>query len=87
MRRILLVMVTLVLVLSTASGCSLICGDRVPASTMRAVKKNTDEILPQYRKYVEADEAVSAITKKIRLQSADELEKLVDEVTKGKADE
>lgn len=84
MRRLLLVM--LVLVLSTASGCSLICGDRVPASTMRAVKTNLDEILPQYRKYVEADEVASSITKKIRLQSADELEALVNEVTQGKSE-
>lgn len=60
----------LALVLVGLGGCSWLCGDVVPKETVRSIKANTDDILPQYVAYVEADEGIQAITKKTRLGSA-----------------
>jgi hypothetical protein len=59
-------------VIVSCSACST-CPDFV-----RAVDGYTKVILPDYRNYVNADPSLSPDTKRIRIQTADKFQELVD---------
>jgi len=63
-------------------GCSWLCGDVVSKTTVRDMKVQTDEILPQYVKYVEADAAIQGVTKRTRLRDAKQLTDTITEAAK-----
>ena len=75
-------MTLLVLALSLTSGCSWLCGDVVSKQTVRDMKAQTDEILPQYIKYVDADAEIQGVTKRTRLRDAKQLDATITEAAK-----
>ena len=58
------------------SGCT------VQKEFVIAVDGYSKVILPEYKKYVQTDTALSANTKRIRNQSADKFQQLIDEAMK-----
>lgn len=52
------------------------CLDRV---FVQGIESYTDVIIPEYKRYVEQDLRLSPDTKRIRKQSADKLQELIDE--------
>ncbi|MBW1985908.1 MAG: hypothetical protein JRI50_01555 [Deltaproteobacteria bacterium] len=60
-------------------GLVLIGGCSVNQDFVRAVDGYTRVILPEYQDYVKQDPQLSPDTKRIRLQTADKFQQLVDE--------
>ena len=67
------ILVLVLLPWAVLGGCSL------DQDFVLAIDGYTKEILPEYRAYVERDPELSEDTKRIRLQSAERFQRLVDE--------
>ena len=72
----LLVLLLLCVLLLLVGGC---LGNGLDEEFVRAVDKNWNVIGPDYKQYIEADEALSERSKSIRLRAVAEFTKLVDE--------
>lgn len=72
----LLVLLLLCVLLLLVGGC---LGNGLDEEFVRAVDKNWNVIGPDYKRYLEADEALSERSKSIRLRAVAEFTKLVDE--------
>jgi len=59
------------------SGCAL------NQSFVLSVSNYTDTILPEYRKYIEKDTSLTENSKRIRKQTADKFQELVDDAIEG----
>jgi hypothetical protein len=74
--------IVLALALSSASGCSWLCGDVVPTQAVRDVKANTDVIFVEYLKYVDADADLHPIAKDAAHTSVQKTQDLLEEAVK-----
>ena len=79
MKNKLLILMVLAMVGFLNTGCC--CGPH--AVFVKAVDQDARLILPQYKAYVGGDPTLNDDSKRIRIQTADELQKLIDEAKKG----
>ncbi|OPX20562.1 MAG: hypothetical protein BZ151_03200 [Desulfobacca sp. 4484_104] len=68
-----------VLVILWVGGLLLLGGCSVNQDFVRGVDGYTQIILPEYKAYIAKDPQLSPDTKRIRLQSADKFQQLVDD--------
>jgi hypothetical protein len=66
--------VVMVVMMSTV-----LCGCATDQGFVKAVDGYTKVILPEYKGYIQSDQNLSEDSKRIRLQTADKFQQLVDE--------
>ena len=80
MKKVLLIAVLIVAVLGMCAGCT------ANKQFVDGVDGYTKVVLPEYKAYVQADPKLDADSKRIRVQTADKLQALVDEAKKQNED-
>lgn len=71
----------------TVCTAALLTGCTLNQAFVKSVSDYTDTILPEYREYVESDTTLSDDTRRIRKQTADKFQALVDDAMKEASDE
>ena len=72
---------------AAALAAAVLGGCAVDGAFVQAVDGYAAVILPEYRAYVAGDEALSVESKRIRLQTADRFEALIDAALESAADD